>query len=509
MKNTFIVFIAILFACSTPNPPPAVIDASAPPPILSVEPPSVAVPPTPMPDWLVSPRPPLTWPEHEAPPVRAPSGPRPKPVLAAGTRPPIIPSSWTVPAWVIDPVNGNDNNTCTTNGSACKTYAEIAARWGTYSPRLRQSTTLTWLTSQPDNTDPIYFTPFAENDATPQIVCSLTQVASGTLGSVTAKNRATPQILQADIGASGAIHQLLIDTTAGGRAWVYKNVAGTIFALSQPLAPAAAPPTLPNGTEVDTFTNGDAFTLNTPVTIDLQLFAPTNGQYVTANNMGYVTNCTTRQAATSRGATFVNSAVRFVESRLSQAAMFVYSQPSANDNGGCFNCDANSGISGGIVTGMTTGSGTGQLVMSAGIVSNLIGAMQVAQDTIVQFAYTATTPGVNSTLGNVCIDTGANLNVSGSQLFVLSGSILWGAGNIKTLGVGHITYTAGQGTATFINTGTRTIDGSATACSHTGAAPDVINCGINITGANLDAAAGAAGFGGNAFMPGGSGIATF
>lgn len=53
------------------------------------------------------------------------------------------------------------------------------------------------------------------------------------------------------------------------------------------------------------------------------------------------------------------------------------------------------------------------------------------------------------------------------------------------------------------------INGSPNACSHTSAAPDVVNCGIAVTAANLDAAAGATGFGGNAFIPGGGSISNF
>ena len=49
-------------------------------------------------------------------------------------------------------------------------------------------------------------------------------------------------------------------------------------------------------------------------------------------------------------------------------------------------------------------------------------------------------------------------------------------------------------------------NGAGVACSHSGAAPDVVDCGIALTAAHLDAAQGVAGFGGLAYYIGGASI---
>src|SRR5579875_1013792 len=85
-----------------------------------------------------------------------------KMVLAASSSSPIIPASWTVPNWYIDPSNStgcaSDSNsgtssTCGAAGSGIgplATWGELQVhRWGCQGggqvcPRLQQTTTITW-----------------------------------------------------------------------------------------------------------------------------------------------------------------------------------------------------------------------------------------------------------------------------------------------------------------------------------------------------------------------------
>lgn len=508
-KHSSFLTLLVLIACST-QPIPSQ-DAAAPSPTaVIIEAPPVAFTPTPMPDWLVAPRAPLGWPEHEAPPVRAPVR---KPTMALGVaRPPIIPSSWTVPAWVIDPVNGNDNNTCVTNGSACKTYAEVAARWGTYSPRLRQNTTLTWLTSQPDNTDPVYFTPYVENDSLVQIIGTLTQVASVSLASVTAKNRNAPQLLQADLGASGAADQFLINTTTGGRAWVYKVVAGTVFAISQPMA-AVTPPFSATGTEDNAWANTNTVTLNTPTTVDLQAVAPRDGQNATSNKLVYILNVKTISLG-GFGSFYTNGGVRAVECSFYAPVLLAEPLTPVVFKAGMFNSETRTGVSTEPVTGPSA------FQITAGITSNLIGAIAIDQDLILtqNASYTAFGTGVNNNNTNIglfYLETGASLIANSARVFIGNAGggapVIWGPGTVKVIGSSHLTYpTGGVATTTFLQTGGLQINALTTACSSSGANnPDVISCGIILNPTNLDAAQGLTGFGGNAFVMGGGSISTF
>src|ERR1700722_12668045 len=101
-------------------------------------------------------------------------------VLASTTATPIVPASWTVSNWYIDPANSvgcasNSNSgtsaTCVggCTGAVCAsgigpitTYAElITHRLGTQSPQypFGQSVTFNQLSSQPLNVDSLFFTP--------------------------------------------------------------------------------------------------------------------------------------------------------------------------------------------------------------------------------------------------------------------------------------------------------------------------------------------------------------
>ena len=92
--------------------------------------------------------------------------------------------------------------------------------------------------------------------------------------------------------------------------------------------------------------------------------------------------------------------------------------------------------------------------------------------------------------------------------FVNVTSFVWGSGVLSLNSGSFMEYPTGATGATtnLIFTGAFKLNNSATACSHTNVAPDVVSCGISLTAAHLDAAQGAAGFGGYAYLPGGGTI---
>ena len=117
------------------------------------------------------------------------------------------------------------------------------------------------------------------------------------------------------------------------------------------------------------------------------------------------------------------------------------------------------------------------------------------------------------------INTATSINgvyLSSGQL-VFYGSYMnlagpvWGPFQLAVNG-GTLSYPTGAGAAVanFLQTAATPfkMNGIANACSHSAASPDVVSCGISITAAHLDAAQGAAGFGGNAVAQQGIGSIT-
>jgi hypothetical protein len=190
--------------------------------------------------------------------------------------------------WFIDPVGGNDANNGLTQPTAIKTYRELMTRWGTASPTLAQNTTITWVTSQPDDSDPVYFTPIIENGAFVEMTGLPTIVHSGTLSGVVAKNRATGQLLNANIGTpvapyvdagTGVWGTLLHNTTRNSWCWLWNAVAANVAELTQPLAPYASFTRLGLLVEHDDTANGDAYDLVQYPQTNIVMLAPTIAFY--------------------------------------------------------------------------------------------------------------------------------------------------------------------------------------------------------------------------------------
>jgi len=161
----------------------------------------------------------------------------------APTRPPLgdagVPASWQVPAWYVGPT-GSDGASCQSAGSPCLHYSEIAARWGSR-PQLSQYTTITWTGDSP--VEPVNIDVEVLPGAGILIGGTPIQIASGTLGTITAKNRATAQRWQADLQQSMGswIGYMLYDTTQNAWAWIDSQVgSSTVAVLTQPEAPVFA-----------------------------------------------------------------------------------------------------------------------------------------------------------------------------------------------------------------------------------------------------------------------------
>lgn len=438
---------------------------------------------------------------------------------------PIIPASWTVPAWFIDPANtsttASDSNDCVTSVTACRTWHEINDhRWGCQGspaacPRLQQATVINILSSQTSNTDPVYTFPAFEQGSYLQFKGTLpTASCTGILAGVVAKARTAgaPQLLNATLCGSAAIGQMVVNTTHPSRAFVYKLVSGTTWAISQPLAPAAGN-TLGVPAEVDTWANGDSYSSYALFNFNFVTLSGNVASNINFNSAVFVYNLTAfdPDTASTVGTDIISGgqSVDFIEAFVQKYISFTIAA-SAESNGKSINSFDQSGV------GSTGGqSYIPNFVPSPGLYAGVLGAPStvfpisglttvfIDKDTIIGATPLSV---VSGEFGNVYVDTGVTVSSIGSIFIGFSGGSLWGPGIYNQQTTGRTIY---NGTATNILKITALrLNGGTTACSVGTGAVAVWNCGITLNAANLDAAVGIAGFGGVAYSPGGGSFVT-
>ena len=446
---------------------------------------------------------------------------RPATKLGASTSAPIIPTSWTIPNWYIDPANsatcaGDTNSgtaaTCTggCSGSTCpsgigplQSFQELNVhRWGcqgnaSVCPRLtghNQTYTIEFLSSQTVSTDPVYLQFSQENGAAmvvEGVLGTAQQVCSTTLSAVTAKNRATPQLLKVSFAAcaGAAANQLVVNSTHSSRAWIYSTAGGGAWNMSQPLAPYTVPVYNPTGTEVNTWAATDAVVVYNPVQINLVLYNPILSDF----NQGTFANGPDFYQAVAwdpNGAFNDNAeygAVIFVESQIQRTAAFT---PQASTGIGF----ANTVNIGGLTYSGFNVLGNDQVTASGGVL-NAPGGTNLAsayldQDVIIGPANSKN--GMGAILqGTVYIDTGTTVTTYGPWKYTGT-SALWGPGNFNA--AGRVTYPAGAGAAAaeFLLTGSLEINGQSLSCIVVpSVASPTLTCNTTVTAAHLDSNLGA------------------
>jgi hypothetical protein len=493
-----ILFIVALLSCkrAPSSTHAAVVSSSSPAQLVS---PTTDDDPSKLQNTPVTPTPNPSW------YGQGPLAPRSHTLYAASAGsfpPPVYQASWATTDWWIDPVNGLDTNTCTTIGSPCLTYAQIAARWGTYSPRLRQVTTIHLINSQSGNTDPIIARPFAENTGALIVKCELpsTPLQTGTLTNIISKNRATPQLLNATIGAGGAAGQLIVNTTHPSRAFLYTNSGGNAWNITQPLAPLT-PPLGGSETEVDTWANGDVFSvyaLTRAFVADLEVLQVDGN--ASFGPVGYIWQCGTlapdstnvmqlaygTDMVESTGASFV----AITNGPLEYATTFVNAYMPVTIAA--------------TAEGFFTNVFAPEIFVRGGLAWQVArGAWAARSDVIL--AYPSSSGPAGMYLNLAYIASGMTVDVTGISSVV---GPVWGPGTINVMGSGRLTYPSGNAVGNFLQTGGLKINGGVTGCSHSNAAPDVVDCGIALSPVNLDAAQSTTGFGGLAYVPGGGSISS-
>jgi hypothetical protein len=194
------------------------------------------------------------------------------------------PASWLVSDWYVDPVNGNENNAGTTSGAPVKTIeGGIVPKWQTPSPILPQNTMIHLLNPETLGQENAVISPVMVGGSWLAIVGTKAQVATFNLGTVTPKNRNTPELLASTgFTASGlAAGQLVVNTSRNNsEAWIQSISVGTA-ALTQPLMSMTAAtgaqivPAVPN--EVDTWATGDTVIVYTVPLLNLKGWSPSGG----------------------------------------------------------------------------------------------------------------------------------------------------------------------------------------------------------------------------------------
>lgn len=420
----------------------------------------------------------------------------------------------------IDPQNvstcASDSNltcslsTCGTTGDGpCKTYGQIVQRWGTNAPHIRTATTITFLSSHSDDTDPIILKASVEHGAQLKIACPIgtaQQVGTGTLSSFVAKNTATPQLTQAALGFTALANQLVDNTTHAGRAWTYSNVSGTTWTYTQPLTVNTY--TL-GASEVTTWAASDVIAVYEPIAIDLVDLEPVVADATSANELVKVQDCTILDpAGVGQDSLRVNDYVALSEVKSQRGVTFVSPIVAPFST---FSTVVMPGLYNSVTLASNIGSGfPGQgdnssvaIVGGADLVAAANGSYwnwpAIDSDAIFKNGVTVKNGYVEN---GVYIGTGATLSAEG---FGFENGPAWGPGTISFAGTLKNFYTASNSTAAFKNTGGIEMSGAATtACSSSGATTQTITCGITLNVTNLDAAASGSAFGALAFGKGGS-----
>lgn len=431
-------------------------------------------------------------------------------------------AAWSVAHYWIDPVSGFDTNTGITIGSPFKTFAKLAATLNTISPVIASAVKLTFLSSQPDATDPVFLTPMMAQGGKLFVEGTPLQITTGSISAVTA---GAPSVLTAadprwhiNLGGAATGHLAtrglkIVNTTRGSScAIILEVISGTTVAVTCPMvANAPTGTTLASATpaQVLTWAPGDTWVLYQLPSVYIAQFEPVtnigdsnfDGTFCNASNL-YVPD-------PAIPGTFGESVIRlgkgveWIESQIDQYVVYALTDNLAFSQG------ANTAFSGGgvftdcVVMGGAIGDPTGGLSSFSGILSILDG--DVAFHGNIDFSggvqvtaaccRSGCVIGVN---GGVQVADPSDGNYSGGRF--CGTYTLYVGGSLSVLseqGLGSLQYGQSTAAATFLGFPTIYLDGLAK-----GSAYDLTVTPAqeypyrNVTPANIDLAVGSGGCGG-------------
>jgi hypothetical protein len=213
---------------------------------------------------------------------------------ASGNPSSVIPNpTWSQANWYVDPVAGNDGNSGLSPATAVKAITGgIIYKWGTREPILQQNTTIFLLKSETLNQEAAALAPIMVFGSVFGIVGTPLFVTTMVLGTVTAKNRSTPQLLTSTgFGGPGlAVGQLVINTSRGNSRAFIQAISGGTATFCQPMAQlsiadaAAFPAPCPQ--ENDSWTTGDTVNVYTVPALNIKELNPRGGDSLNGTNGG-------------------------------------------------------------------------------------------------------------------------------------------------------------------------------------------------------------------------------
>jgi hypothetical protein len=429
--------------------------------------------------------------------------PAPAPHVLAATRAGPVPSAWTVPTWYVDGSSAvlgpsadggtapcaSDSNTCQSAtcgafGSGigpCLTWGEIAARWGTSAPRLRQSTTVTLL-SNLQASDSVVWEPQLELASTALILGTATQVCTGTLAGVVAKNRSSGQLLSATLCAGAAADEWLCNTTRASCAWTYKSLGANAWSLSQPMPKQTIPWSGTDPFEDDTWANGDAYALSTLTTAPIVRLSASMADIANSAINGAYLQRVAVVPSVGSAAFRLGAAANLEESSIARY-LSLSSVISGNPNS-AINVDAALPVEPDSAQFQFN-----QLAWKAGILRQAFftGLSTTLEGGVLLGGQGASD--VNAQLNDVYIDTGATLFIGGGSVANhypgQSTAFIWGPGTVSVTPPGSLFVSVGGATPVLLATHVQ-IDGLTTACSAANSGSPGLTCGITVSGTNVD-----------------------
>jgi hypothetical protein len=418
--------------------------------------------------------------------------------------------------WYVDRVAGNDENTGLSAGAALKTKKEIIRRWGSSSPTIDTITSvihyLTTDVGQPPDCG--LFTPTLSNGG------GLTHRAefstpdfTGTLLAVTPKNIAAGQALECSFTTTtGAVaaDMILVNLTRGNsRAPAARDAGGGHWLLAQPLAGPYVQDTFAFPTEVDTWAPGDAIQGFRPLAIDIALLGGECVAFDSNFAPGHVAQQLTLIDASADDfglgplGIYGSGFVFCVDCVIKRACNVRLGGSFPTNLNGCVINEINSPPN-----VQTIGNALGSLSVAGGIIRGPAITLSgfpnnpfiAANGTLVNAQLNPSGPAGNSP--RIYVDAGVVLLAQGSVDAFQGTAQVWGPGTLDVRGL--YSY-VGAAAVTMLPIAALMIDGESTAYSNsTTAGVTTVHGGVPLTAAALDAASGAAGFGGLAYSGGAS-----
>lgn len=417
---------------------------------------------------------------------------------------------WATPLWVVDPQNvstcasDSNNGASATCGAAgigpLRTYARIVQLWGTTCPTIAANVQVQWLSGQSVATDPVQLCSFTNGHAYLEMFAALPVTCTATLSNVTAKNRATGQLLQAQAGACLTGGDLAVtNLTHASVAWTYKNVSGSIYSMTQPVDTNGA------YVAVDSWANGDSVQVGTPVQVNVRSISTPGSTLTPGFGFSIWLHDFTLWAPNGSDDTLIpTGGVLYMDEVRMQGGEFYAQSVTFNE---CDNCDFMNGTEINISGGIGTESSANHIwgMHRSGV--DKFGNVAIGGDIILGSESSNGTHYIaGGHVGSVYLASGAELDVrsdtemfSSFEGFPIGTAQTWGPGLVRTLGSSKLTYTA-PAVNVFLNAGGLAFDTATTGCAldDTGD-PAIWHCNRTMTPAHLDANVASGGFNGCAW----------